>query len=402
MDHPFPPLGILYLGTALQKRLIATEVIDGDLLPAEEYEALLSNVQGKLVGLSSTFFHFKEIIRILPLLKMQEKLIVIGGPGISSLIEKEKFLKETGVDFLLEGEAEESLVQLAEQLDDEKRLREVPGLHRLVNGTLESEGTVPRVDVNKYPLPSRNLINIDDYTKQWGNYTGMIITRGCPYTCTFCDLSVVGRKVRYREIGNVIYELNVLANAGLDDVFIFDDLFTVNKHYLRLFAMEKRKACNRLTWGSNARVNLVDDEFCQLVKSSGCTRLFMGIESGSQRMLDKYKKGITREQIINAFNTCHEYGIEPKAYLLIGHPTESWEDIQMTSDLIKKIKPGYVDISVLIPIPGTKLYEETKPLINHDKLMNLDTRQAGTVYKELQYDIKAAQRLLQEAFESTR
>lgn len=404
LDHPFPPLGILYLGSSLLKGSIDVSVIDGNALSYEDYERQISNIDSDFIGLSATFFHMKEIDRLLPTLKSSKKPIIMGGPGVSSILDKGEYLHGSGIDFMLEGEAEETLPKLIKSLSNggENSPDNIPGLYALRNGKLVSDSRVPRVDVNANPIPTRSLVELSRYTERWGNYTGMIASRGCPYRCTFCDLTVAGHKVRYRGIENVIEEMRELREIGLDDVFIFDDLFTVNRKYLEAFNEAKSNAKLNITWGGNARVNLVNDDFCEIVKESDGTRLFMGIESGSERMLQIYNKGITPEQTKKAFELCWQYGIEPKGYVIVGHPEETWEDIQRTADLVGVIKPSYLDVSILTPIPNTELFEQTRDLIDFCKLYNLDTRQQNTVYRELKFDIHQAIALIKEAYKSSR
>jgi radical SAM superfamily enzyme YgiQ (UPF0313 family) len=395
-DHPFPPLGILYLGAALESNGFKVEVIDGNVLPELSYEEALIGLSGELIGVSVTFFHLPELRRILPILKLRNRPIVVGGPGVSSIMDKERFLRETGVDMLLEGEAEEILVDLMNSLDAGSKIDCIPGLYRLCGNTLVGTGGVPRVDVNQYPIPARHIVNMEMYTSNWGNYTGMIISRGCPFKCSFCDLSVPGHKVRYRSLNNVMQEFHALQDMGIEDVFIFDDLFTVNREYLQLLAERRLQDSIRLAWGGNARIDLICDELLRTVVTSGGTRLFMGVESGSQRMLEIYNKRIKLEQTIRAFDLCWKYDIRPCAYVLIGHPRETWEDVRQTANLIARIRPSYLDISILTPIPGTPLYDQTKHLINMDRLNKIDTRLQDTVY-DLRFDINEGIALLKQA-----
>lgn len=401
LDHPFPPLGILYLGASLLKNNIDVNVIDGNVISDEDYKNQILNIGSDFIGLSATFFHMKEINRLLPTLKSYGKPIILGGPGVSSILDKKKYLQNSGIDFMLEGEAEETLPKLIKTIINKDYQNVIPGLYTLRDGKLISDSSIPRVNVNSNPIPARNLVELSKYTENWGNYTGMIASRGCPYQCTFCDLTVAGHKVRYRNIENVIREMMELEDGGLDDVFIFDDLFTVNKKYLKAFRQAKSSSGLNITWGGNARVDLVNDDFCETVRESDGTRLFMGVESGSERMLQIYNKGITPEQTKKAFELCWEYGIEPKAYVLIGHPEETWEDIQKTAELVSVIKPSYLDVSILTPIPNTKLFEQTKDLINFTRLNNLDTRQRTSAYKELKFDIYQAVALINDAYKSS-
>ncbi len=402
LDHPFPPLGILYLGSALLKQDINVSVIDGNVISDEDYENQISSIETDFIGLSATFFHMKEINRLLPTLNSSKKPIILGGPGVSSILDKREYLHDSGIDFMLEGEAEETLPKLIKSLSHgEDNPDCIAGLYTLRDGELISDLRVPRVDVNTNPIPARDLVELSKYTEKWGNYTGMIASRGCPYQCTFCDLTVAGHKVRYRNIENVIREMMELQDDGLDDVFIFDDLFTANKKYLEAFRQAKSSSGLNITWGGNARVNLVNDDFCETVRESDGTRLFMGVESGSERMLQIYNKGITPEQTKKAFELCWKYGIEPKGYVLIGHPEETWEDIQRTAELVSVIRPSYLDVSILTPIPNTKLFEQTKDLINFARLNDLDTRQRTTVYKKLKFDIYQAVALINDAYKSS-
>ena len=402
LDHPFPPLGILYLGASLQKNNFNVEVVDGNIMTSETYKKRIENIESDVIGISATFFHMNEVKRLLPKLKKREKPIIVGGPGVSSIINKKKFLEDTKINFLLEGEAEETLPFLLKNLYDEERINKILGIHRIYDGRFISNKKISRVDVNKNPIPARELIDLNIYTKKWGNYTGLIASRGCPYRCTFCDLSVAGHKIRYRDVTNVVKEMKELNKKGLEDIFVFDDLFTANIKYLESFRNLKEKLGLKMTWGGNARVNLVDDYFCRIIKESEGVRLFMGIESGSEKVLQLYNKRTTPVQIIKAFEKCKKYGISPNGYVLIGHPEETWDDIQKTADLINVIKPDNLDISILTPIPNTELFQNTKNLIDFSKLYSLDSRQKESVYKELKFNINEGLSLIKDAYESSK
>jgi radical SAM superfamily enzyme YgiQ (UPF0313 family) len=165
----------------------------------------------------------------------------------------------------------------------------------------------------------------------------------------------------------MIEEMKLIYDSfGAEMIYFEEDLFTVNRKRVLDFCKLMEKELPGKIWGAHSRVDTIDLEMLTRMKQAGCTDIFFGVESGSQKILDLLGKGITVEKIENAFRLAKKVGIKTQMYLIIGIPGETHEDIEMTKRLIAKLEPSSIDISSLTPIPGTEIYEMTKHLIEKE------------------------------------
>jgi len=165
----------------------------------------------------------------------------------------------------------------------------------------------------------------------------------------------------------IIEEMRLLYDSfGTEMVWFEEDLFTVNRKRVLDFCELMEKELPGRRWGAHSRVDTIDLEMLTRMKQAGCTDLFFGVESGSQKILDLLGKGFTVGQIENAFGLAKKVGMNTEMYLIIGVPGETQEDIEMTKRMIAKLEPSSLDISSLTPIPGTEIYEMTKHLIDKE------------------------------------
>ncbi len=269
-------------------------------------------------------FVLKHLRTVVP-----DALFVVGGaypsifPGHS--------IEETGADCALVGEAEESIVELADRLDRgedhlsmenlayfDSRGELVQNPRRQVNGKIDS-----------IPFPARDVVDYDSYLAHGMAEYGMVTSRGCPFKCIYCKPStdmIYGGGIRFRSAMNVVEEIAELASLRKTDslrIFFKDD--TITMHPVKWFEEFRdllRNAGIKLEWHCNSRVDTVTRDKVRVMKESGCHCISFGVESGSQKILDFYRKGTTPAQAISAFNWCHEFRVEATANLMIGFPME--------------------------------------------------------------------------------
>lgn len=215
------------------------------------------------------------------------------------------------------------------------------------------------------PFPDREAIQQYRYLELTMQNDGMKIasihsSRGCPYDCTFCTSKAIwGRHVRFRSAENVVSELEELVkDVGIEHLKFSDDTFTLKKQRVYEFCRLKNEQKLDVPWSANARVNNVDYDELKIMKESGCVELWFGVESGSQRVLDVLHKGITKEQIREAFQNSKKAGIRTRGYFMIGNETETREDITETENFIEELSPDIVGISINTPFPGSQRYKE--------------------------------------------
>jgi radical SAM superfamily enzyme YgiQ (UPF0313 family) len=194
----------------------------------------------------------------------------------------------------------------------------------------------------------------------------MITSRGCPFRCIFCDR--MGKKFRPASAGYVLEEIESILRLGIQEIFIHDDTFSVDKKRVVEICEGILSRNLKFHWDARTRVNCVDFEQLALMKKAGCERISFGIESGDPTILKNLRKGITLEQAEKVFGWCKQLGISTLADFMIGSPGETRKEIAETIKFVHKIKPHYAQFSIVCPYPDTDLYREAlqRGLIDHD------------------------------------
>ena len=188
----------------------------------------------------------------------------------------------------------------------------------------------------------------------------MLTSRGCPYGCIFCSKSIYGRDFKQRSPRNVVTEMKLLEKEGYGEVLIVDDTFTVDRKWVLEFVRLYVEEGLSLRWNCHARVNTLDDEMVRGMKAAHCTGMAFGIESGNPEMLKKIDKAITLEQARNAVNLCKKYKISSLCSYIFGHPGDTRATIQDTLDTALSLSSDFANFGVLIPMPGSKIFEDLR------------------------------------------
>ncbi|MFH1323991.1 MAG: radical SAM protein [Nanoarchaeota archaeon] len=225
-------------------------------------------------------------------------------------------------------------------------------------------------DLDELPFPSRELWDYEKYFKTGTTEIGIIATRGCPYNCLYCKPMVdklFGNRVRKRSAKNVVEEIEEIVKRyshlfkGMVKLWFKDDTLTLcGLEWFKEFKNELEKRKLSIDWGCHTRIDNVDFDLLKTMKESGLSHISFGVESGSQKILNYYRKGTTPEQAVKAFNLCKDLKIKTFAYFMIGAPIETKEDLEDTYQLIKKIKPDGLDVFTAVPYPGNDLYDLLK------------------------------------------
>jgi radical SAM superfamily enzyme YgiQ (UPF0313 family) len=295
--------------------------------------------------------------------------ILVGGPHATYF--HTRVLEEcAAIDVVIRHEFDTKIATVVSHLDD---LSGVPGItyrdgHEIVDN---GDGEVAR-DLDAVPFPDREIIPWQWYLEAWYSrrpFMNMMTARGCPYHCAFClwPQSMYGHKQRFRSIANVINELKVLVERyGLREVNIDDGTFTTNKKRVLEFCRRLQEEKLKLVWTCNGRVDNLDDELLKAMKAAGCKMIRLGVESGSQDVLDKIKKGLTLRQIEDGVRLVKKHGIQALGGFMFGFPYDSRASIEATIQFAKKLSPDQVQFSINMCYPGTSLYEYAK---DHDLLL---------------------------------
>lgn len=359
----WPPLGLLYLAAVLQQEGHTVEVIDSTILSEKEYNIKIDGIHADVVGISASFGQIEAVKRIAHTVKARGIPVVVGGPGPSSMDAA-----HVECTCVVKGEGEKAIVDIMNRLEAGAPLS-VPGA-TTINGQVVHHGE-PTYNVDTLPFPARDLLPITDYVTHWNRHfphavTSVISSRGCPFHCIFCSKSIFGKKFRARSAENIVEELRIIQEIGFDRVWFVDDLFVYDKKRVKKFCETIKKEKIDIEWACQTRVELVDRNVLTMMKKAGLICVAFGVESGSQRIIDWFKKGFSLTQLKTAFHLCHDAGIATHAYFIVGTPGETSSDIEKTKKLITVINPSYAVFSVLTPYPGTLLYKKYPVSVDFD------------------------------------
>jgi len=360
-----PPLGLLYIAAYLEKHTShQVEVVDSQVegLSYAELKQIVAQKKPDVVGITAMTLTLLDVVKTVQIVKEvdEETKVVLGGPHAH--IYPEETANLPGVDFVVVGEGEIAFTELVENIENVERLRKVKGLVFKLDGELVRTGLRPPIDdLDALPHPARHLTPYWKYSSLLAKRSPVTTTftsRGCPYRCTFCDRPVLGKGFRARSASNVVDEMEQCASMGIKEFLVYDDTFTLDRR--RVFEICDEIIERRLDigWDMRSRVNTVTREVLRRLKSAHCERIHYGVEAGTEKILKILKKGITLEQVREAFKMTKEAGISTLAYFMIGSPTETRQDILQTMEFAKALEPDFVHITILTPFPSTALYNQ--------------------------------------------
>jgi radical SAM superfamily enzyme YgiQ (UPF0313 family) len=358
-----PPYGLLYLSVYLKRKNHTVVVKDGLISSTESIVNEIKKNQIDIVGISSVTWNWQEAKQLTYLLKdlFPSIKIAIGGAHVNS--EQKNVLKECSCfDYAFYGDAEESFCKLVTDLTSKKKPEVMDGFaFRNGDAIIGSEVNSVINDLNGMLFPDRDSLSFDNYRPSPLFYrklpfTAIFGSRGCPYKCTFCHTDP---HVRMRSPENIVEEVVLLQNKyGIKEVTFYDDTFTLRKDRIFKLCDLFLKKGIKLSWSASVRVDTVDKEMLTQMKKAGCWRLLLGIESGSQRLLDRLKKRITIDQTRYAVDLIRNSGIQTSGMFMFGIPTETYEEGLKTIKFMKDIKLDYINVCNLTPFPGTNIYKE--------------------------------------------
>jgi len=363
------PLGILYIASSLRKAGHNVSFIDLTFQKDEEALKKAAN-NSELIGMSATSLIFERAKKALEVIKSTNKDIPCFLGGSHATLSPEGPLK-AGFDYIIIGEGEITIVKLAHALEKKVSAKGIDGIAFKDKDKITVNRRSSFIqNLDELPFPARDLWNYNKYFKTGTSEIGIIATRGCPYNCLYCKPMVdklFGNKARKRSPKNVAEEIEQinkdykhLFNEKLKLWFKDDTLTLCGIEWFKEFKEELKKRNIEIDWGCHTRVDNVNYDLLKTMKESGLTHISFGVESGSQKILNYYRKGTTPEQAVEAFDVCKKLGIKTFAYFMVGAPIETKQDLEETYQLIKKIKPDGLDVFTTVPYPGNDLYDLLK------------------------------------------
>ncbi len=363
---PFTPLGLGYLAAVLEKNQYKIDVIDCQALrfTYEEFRSEISTRkrQPEIVGITSTTLTYKSALQIAKIAKevWPNCLTLLGGSHVS--FWDDKALQECpSLDIVVRKEGENTMLELAERVEAGKNYHDVLGITCRKDGEIVKNPDRAYIEnLDELPFPAHHLWPIERLRKHGTVIFPLMTSRGCIYWCDFCTaVRMFGRRYRMRSPKNVVEELEYLQKTfGAHQFTFYDDAFTVDQERAAEICREIKKRKMKIEWDCETRVDMVTKELLRTMKEAGCFAVWFGVESGSQKVLDAMRKGISTVQTIKAFKWAKEVGLMTVANVVLGFPGETKETIWETVKFIDRIKPSDVGYYIATPYPGTPLYEQ--------------------------------------------
>ena len=363
-----PPLGLAHIAAVLEAEGYTVEVLDcfGLGLSEEESRARIRSAQADVIGITTMTYtlHSEMVGARLAYEESPKSLIMVGGPNMD-LYPRETLQRYGFVDFGVCGEGEQTVLELADRLYRGVSCEGMPGLVYRARRNGELVQTPPRSlieNLDTLPFPSLRQLPLDRYhsvmTQARPNIY-LYTTRGCPFYCRYCVKPQWGRHIRSFTASYVVDQIQHYVSAfGIKEFHMYDDTFTVNRRrVLEICHLLKRRGLD-VPWSIRTRVDLVDEELLESMRSAGCYRIYYGVESGDEAILERMGRGTTIEQIRRAFRISKELKFETFAYYMIGYPGESRATYRKTLRLAKELDSDYAYFSITTALPGTEIYEE--------------------------------------------
>jgi anaerobic magnesium-protoporphyrin IX monomethyl ester cyclase len=371
---PYPPLGILYICAHLRSRGLDVEVFDSTFSSRQQLFELLRQGPPSVIGIYANLMTRPNVVEILRVAKGAGWQTVVGGPEPGAYIGE---YLDAGADIVVIGEGEITLEELVPAL----RSNSIDALERVKGIAFRSADgstvrTAPRDqirDIDTQPWPARDAIDSARYLKVWREHHGMgsvslITARGCPYHCRWCSHEVFGKTHRRRKPASVAQELEWLINRYQPDMaWMADDVFTIHHGWLFQYADELKHRGIKLPFECISRADRLNPKVVETLAEMGCFRIWIGSESGSQRILDAMERGVTAEEVRSAVAMCKSHGIKTGMFLMWGYEGEELSDIEATIEHVKNTAPDIFFTTVAYPIKGTPYFTEVADRVESSK-----------------------------------
>jgi anaerobic magnesium-protoporphyrin IX monomethyl ester cyclase len=365
---PYAPLGLLYISAYLKRAGFDIETFDTTFSDRESLLARLAATPGGVVGVYTNLMTRANALWIAEHAHARGWTVIFGGPESANYPED---YIERGADIVVFGEGEATLEELLPVLRDRgpHRLHGVSGIaFRDEDGAVVANEPRDKVgDIDSLPWPDREAIDMGRYVDTWRTHHGMgsvnlITARGCPYKCNWCSHAVFGYSHRRRDPIDCVDEVqHIVERYRPEQVWYADDVFTISHKWLFEYNAEMKRRNMRIPFETISRADrMKKEEVLAALAELGCYRIWIGSESGSQRILDAMQRGVKVEEVQYATKMAKQYGIEVGMFLMWGYEGEELSDIEATIDHVKEANPDIFFTTVSYPIKNTGYYEKVK------------------------------------------
>jgi anaerobic magnesium-protoporphyrin IX monomethyl ester cyclase len=361
----YPSLGLLTLGAYLRNAGVDVQMVDLTFdRDTRAVRRALQTLHPHVVGVHTKTLTTDRALEIARTARDAGAFSVAGGPD--SATRTEEYLRQ-GFDAVVPSEGEATLLELARARASGADPTGIPGLvvrhgDRIVRG--HTRGFLK--DLDALPLPAWDLIDMEAYLGQWQRTTGerraaVLTSRGCPFDCSWCSKPTFGRSFRQQSPARVLAELRALKERyAVDYVRFCDDVFGVSRSWIDALLDGMIGEGLELKFECLARVDLLKPELLKRMREAGLERVYVGVESGSQKMLDLMNRGTKLAQVERTAEALRREGIRQFWFLMLGYPGETLDDIEATLRLFRRFSPEEYSVSIAVPIPGTRFHEKVK------------------------------------------
>jgi anaerobic magnesium-protoporphyrin IX monomethyl ester cyclase len=375
--RPYSPLATLLTAAVLREQGHRVAFFDAMLAPGPEaFAVVLAEARPRVVALVEDNFNF--LTKMCTLAMRETALEMIGAARAagcrvvvngSDATDHPGLYLAGGADCVLLRDPETGVPDLAAlwMNDPDAPLDDVAGL--ALPGADEVHRTRPRAalkDLDALPFPAWDLVDAEAYRRAWVGAHGrlswnVVTSRGCPYSCNWCAKPQFGRRYDQRSPASTAEEIRQLKDAvAPDHLWFADDIWGLTAEWIQSFADEIIARDARTPFMIQTRVNLMKPNTAAALAAAGAEEVWLGVESGSQKILDAMDKGTKVAQVRSATRTLKEHGIRACWFIQLGYPSETWDDVLMTRDLIRDERPDEIGVSVAYPLPGTGFYEKVR------------------------------------------
>jgi len=389
--QPYPPLGTLYAASYVREHGYRVALFDAMLSESEdEWEIALDEHKPQYAVIYEDNFNYlskmcllrmrEAAFNMIKMAKGRGCIVILCGADATD--HYPEYL-EHGADYCLLGEGEETLGELLDHLSAGKEAGQIIGLAS--RNTVHPSRRPDITNLDKLPFPAWDLVDVEKYRSIWLKRHGyfsmnMVTTRGCPYHCNWCAKPIWGQRYNSRSPENVAAEMKWLKGKfAPDHIWFADDILGLKPDWIEKFAARLTEAGAVAPFKCLQRADLVNEKTAAALAKAGCKTVWIGAESGSQKILDAMDKGDKVEDIYRAAKLLRENRIEVGFFLQFGYPDETWDDVQKTLKMVRECAPDDIGISVSYPLPGTKFFERVKMEFG-DKQNWLDSDDLAMLY----------------------
>lgn len=366
---PYAPLGILYIAAWLRKNNLDCNVYDSTFSSFENLKTYIDETAPPIIGIYTNLMTRVNVIKLIKYLRSKpnelQPKIILGGPEVRYHAAQ---LLKVGADAITIGEGEQTMLELCKHfIQKSNTLENINGIAYIKSGEVHFTAEREKFkDLNLLPHPARDKIDIQLYLNAWKarhgeNSISVNTMRGCPYTCKWCSRAVYGQSYRRRSPQHVIDELKFLQSQyAFDAIWFVDDVFTISHKWLQEFHDLMVSNQIKIKYECITRADRLNQNILALLKGSGCFRIWIGAESGSQQIIDNMDRRVQVGQVRTMIQEANKQGLQTGTFIMLGYPGETIHDIYETINHLKVANPDYYTLTVAYPIRGTELYNEVQ------------------------------------------